>query len=107
MFTDIHLLDATRLMTLGQPVPYIFLAIPLLYLFTLAPATCPSGPPTDLLTSNKLPSNKLLPPPNPRLDPRLLLGILAGTFVLAQSTLADTLYLTASLIYSALSHHPL
>jgi len=103
MFTDIHLLDATRLMTLGQPLPYIFLAIPLLYLFTLAPATCPFGPPGDLLTSNKL----LPPASNPRLDPRMLLGILAGTFVLAQSTLADMLYLTAGLFYSALSHHPL
>ena len=103
MFTDIHLLDATRLMTLGQPLPSIFLAIPLLYLFTLAPATCPFGPPGDLLTSNKL----LTPANNPFLDPRMLLGILAGTFVLAQSTVADMLYHTVGLIYSALSHHPL
>ena len=53
MFAYTHLADTARLMPLGYPLPYIFLAVPLLYLFTLAPAACYFGPSADSLTSNK------------------------------------------------------
>jgi len=90
-------------MGLGYPLLYIFLAVPLLYLFTLAPTTCPFGPANYLLTSNK----SLTPASNRRFDTNLLLGILAGTFVLLQSTVPSMIYQSAHLLYSAFTHRPL
>ena len=101
MFADTHLMDVTRLNTLGQPLPHIFFAVPFLYLLTLASAAC--LPFTDLLTSNK-PSTT---PTNPRPDRNLLLGIVAGTYVLWQSTLPDAVWLSLRLFYSAFAHRPL
>ena len=103
MFSYIHLADTTRLMSLGYPLPYIFLAIPCLYLFTLAPTACPCGPASYLLTSNK----SSAPTGDRRFDANLTLGILAGTFVLMQSTVPGMIYLSAHLLYSAIAHRPL
>ena len=104
MFTDMHLLDATRLTTLAPPFPYyLFLTIPFLYLFTQSPAAYRFRPLPDRLASNKRPS----PTRNSPVDQPFLLGILAGTFVLLQSNLANMVYLSAGLLYSALAHHPL
>ncbi len=100
MFSSLHLADTTRLMGLGHPLPYIFLALPFLYLFTLAPATCLFRSSGDLLTSNKLLSD-------PRLDPRFPLGVLAGAFVLLQSNTASVVYLCFGLLFSAFAHRPL
>lgn len=61
----------------------------------------------DLLTSNK----SLAPATASRAtqfpDQRLLLGILAGSFVLLQSNVPGTIYLFAHLLYAAFSHHAL
>jgi hypothetical protein len=103
MFSYIHFADTARLMGLGYPLPYIFLFIPFAYLFALAPTICPFGPPSDLLTSNKT----LTAARNPHFDPRLLLGILAGSFVLLQSTVPNMIYLSAHLLHSAFTHRPL
>jgi len=97
MFSYLHLAYTTRLMGLGYPLPYIFLAVLFLYLFTftLAPAACPFGPAGYLLTSNK----SAAPSSTPLIDPRLLFGILTGTFVLMQSTVPSMVYLSAHLLY--------
>ena len=103
MFADTHLMDVTRLTTLGHPLPYIFLAVPFLYFLTLTPSACVFGPLDDLLTSNK----SLTTSNNPRFDRRLLLGILAGTFVLLQSNTANMVYISIGLFHSAFARRPL
>jgi len=103
MFADLHLLEVTRLTTLGYPPSYLYLAISLLYLFTLSPTACLFGPADDRLISSK----SLAPAGNPRPDTNLLLGILAGTFVLLQSTVPGMIYLSAHVLYSAFAHRPL
>lgn len=103
MFTYMHLADTTRLADLGQPLPYILLVIPFLYLLTSTPTDCLFRPFTDLLTSNKSSATAA----NSATDRRLFVGILTGTLVLLQSNLADTVYLSARLLYSALAHRPL
>lgn len=102
MFSYLHLADTTRLMGLGYPLPYIYLAISFFYLFT-TPTACLFRPLGD-----PLPSNKSLPPANnPRGDMQLFLGTLAGALVLLQSNLAAMVYVSAGLLYSALAHRPL
>jgi len=103
MFADTHLMDVTRLTTLGYQLSYIYLFIPFLYLFMLSPTACLFGPADDRLTSSK----PLAPAGNSRPDTNLLLGILAGTFVLLQSTVPGMIYLSAHLLYSAFAHRPL
>jgi hypothetical protein len=103
MFSYTHLADTTRLMGIGYPLPYIFLAIPFLYLFTSTPTACLFRPFSDLLISNK----SLTAAGNPSLDPRFLLGFLAGSFALLQSNLPDMMYRSAALFYSAFAHRPL
>ena len=105
MFADTHLMDVTRLTTLARPLSSIFLSISFLYLLTLTPA------PTSCLfrsLRNRWRPDRTLPPAgSPRLDGNLLLGILAGTFVLLQSNTACTIYLFAGLFCSAFGHRPL
>jgi hypothetical protein len=104
MFADMHLLDATRLTSPGHPFPYyLFLTIPFLYLFALAPTACVFRPLNDPLTPNKT----LATTGNPRRDPKFLLGTLAGAFVLLQSNVAGMIYVSLGLLYSALAHRPL
>jgi hypothetical protein len=104
MFTDMHLLDATRLTTLDHPLAYIFLVIPFLYALTVAPAPCSFRPLNGPSASKQGPA----PSTNPGFDQRLLLGILTGTFVLLQSNVANMVaYLSAGLFYSAVFHRAL
>jgi hypothetical protein len=102
MFADTHLIDVTRLSTLGYPLPYLFLVLPFLYLFTLTPTACIFRPLADPSTSNKP-----LTLATPRFDQQFLLGMLAGTFVLLQSNVAGMACASIGLFYSVLSHRPL
>jgi hypothetical protein len=102
MFSYLHLADTTRLMGLGYPLPYILLAIPFAYLFT-TPAGCLFQPVRDPLTSNK----SLATAGSPRLDSQFFLGLLAGSSVLLHSYVANMVYLSAALLFSAFSHRPL
>ena len=105
MFADTHLMDITRLTTLAHPLSSIFLSIPFLYLLTLAPA-----PTACLFRSlrDRWRRGKALPPAgNPPLDGHLLLGILAGAFILLQSNTAYMIYLFVGLFCSPFAHRPL
>jgi len=103
MFADTHLIDITRLSTLGHPSPYIYLAIAFLWLLPRTPAAFLFHDHANLLTSNK----PLPPSGNPHFNLRFLLGIVTGTFVLLHSNAANTLYLSLTLLHSTLSHRPL
>jgi hypothetical protein len=105
MFADTHLIDVTRLTTLAHPLSNIFLSIPFLYLLTQAPALT-----RCLLRSLRdrwRPGKTLAPGGNPPLDGHLLLGILAGAFVLLQSNTAYMIYLFIGLFCSPFAHRPL
>ena len=105
MFAHTHLMDVTRLTALARPLSSMFLSIPFLYLLTLTPALT-----RCLLRSRSgrwKPNKTLTPAGNPRLDGNLLLGILAGAFVLLQSNMAYMIYLFIGLFSSASAHRPL
>ncbi|HXS12350.1 MAG TPA: hypothetical protein VN734_06590 [Acidobacteriaceae bacterium] len=105
MFADTHFMDVTRLTTLAHPLSSIFLLIPFLYLLALTPT-----PTTCLFRSLRdrwKPNKTLTPAGNPRLDERLFLGIMAGTFVLLQSNVAHTIYVFAVLSCLPFVHRPL
>lgn len=108
MFTDIHYLDATRLTAFAHPFPYyLFLTIPFLYAITRTTTVCLFRPLTDPPFNDSLTSNKpLATAGNPR-DPKFLLGLFAGAFILMQSNVAAMIYVSAGPLYSVLTHRPL